>query len=55
MGVNTVATRTARKPGRPIDVARVISVGRDRSTGQAVLRFRDEKGRLVAVRLRPSA
>ena len=53
MGVNTVATRTARKPGLLIDVARVISVGRDRSTGQVVLRFRDEKGRLVAVRLRP--
>ncbi len=50
-----MATRTARKPGLLIDVARVISVGRDRSTGQAVLRFRDEKGRLVAVRLRPSA
>ena len=29
------------------------SVGRDRSTGQAILRFRDEKGRLVAVRLWP--
>ena len=51
--MNTVATRTPRKPGLLIDVARVISVGRDRSTGQAVLRFRDEKGRLVAVRLRP--
>ncbi len=33
--------------------ARVVSVGRDRSTGQAVLRFRDEKGRLVDARLRP--
>ncbi len=53
MGVNTVATRTPRKRGLLIDVARVISVGRDRTTGQAVLRFRDEKGRLVAVRLRP--
>ena len=42
-----------RKPGSLIDVARVIPVGRDRSTAQAVLRFRDEKGRLVAVRLRP--
>ena len=48
-----MATRTARKPGLLIDVARVISVGRDRSTGQAVLRFRDEKNRLVAVRPRP--
>ena len=35
------------------DVARVISVGRDRTTGQAVLRFRDERNRIVAVRLRP--
>ncbi len=43
----------ARRAGLLIDVARVISVGRDRTTGQAVLRFRDERGRLVAVRLRP--
>ena len=41
-----------RKPGLLIDVARVISVGRDRTTGQAVLPFRDERGRIVAVRLR---
>ena len=34
-------------------MARVISVGRDRTTGQAVLRFRDEQDRLVAVRLKP--
>ena len=40
------------KSGTLIDVARVVSVGRDRSTGEAVLRFRDTKGRLVAVRLR---
>ena len=46
-------TRTQRKPGLLIDVARVISVGRDRSTAQAVPRFRDERGRLVAMRLRP--
>ena len=53
-----MATRnpqSQRKSGILIDVARVVSVGRDRSTGQAVLRFRDEKGRLVAVWLRPSA
>ena len=31
----------------------MISVGRDRFTDQAVLRFRDERGRLVALRLRP--
>ena len=51
-----MATRKAkpqRKPGLLIDVARVISVGRDRSTGQAILRFRDERGRIVAIRLRP--
>ncbi len=42
-----------RKPGLLIDIARVVSVGRDHSTGQAVPRFRDENGRLVAVRPRP--
>jgi hypothetical protein len=42
-----------RKPGLLIDVARVLSVSRDRTTGQAVLRFRDERGRIVAVRMRP--
>jgi hypothetical protein len=40
------------KSGVPIDVARVVSVGRNRE-GQAVLRFRDTKGRLVAVKPRP--
>ncbi len=44
---------SSRKPGLLIDVARLISIGRDRSTGQVVLRFRDKQGRLVAVRLRP--
>ena len=48
---------TEKKPSRRnsgllIDVARVVSVGCDRPTGGAVLRFRDEKGRMVAVRLR---
>jgi hypothetical protein len=49
-----MATRkkSPTKSGTLIDVARVISVGRDRPTGGAVLRFRDTKGRLVAVRLR---
>ncbi len=42
-----------RKSSVLIDVARLICIGRDRSTGQVVLRFRDEKGCLVAVRLRP--
>ncbi len=47
--MTTVATRKAklrRKPGALIDVARVISVGR------VVFRFRDEGGRLVALRMR---
>jgi hypothetical protein len=39
--------------GRLIDVARVVSVGQDRKTGEAVLKFKDTKGSLVAVRLRP--
>ncbi len=53
--MTTVATRKAkpqRKPGVLIDVARFISASRDRSTGQVVLRFRDERGRLVALRMR---
>ncbi len=50
-----MATRKAkpqRKPGLLIDVARFISASQDRSTGQVVLRFRDEHGRLVALRMR---
>ncbi len=31
----------------------MISVGQDHKTGEAILRFRDTKGKLVAVRLRP--
>ena len=49
----TKTSRSRRSSGLLIDVARVFSVGHDRSTGQAILRFRDEKGRMVAVRLRP--
>ena len=41
-----------RPPGETIDVARVVSVGRDRKTGEAVIRLRDESGRWVALRLR---
>ena len=51
-----MATRKAkpqRKPGLLIDVARFISASQDRSTGKVVFRFRDERGRIVAVRLRP--
>ena len=47
-----MATRTQRKPGLLIDVARVLSVGRDRSIGRVALRFRDEQGRLVALWMR---
>jgi len=43
--------KSPAKFGVLIDVARVVSVGRNRS-GEAVLRFRDTKGRLVTVRLR---
>ena len=53
--MTTVATRRAkprRKPGVLIDVARFISASQDRSTGQVIFRFRDERGRLVALRMR---
>ena len=49
----TKKSHSRRTPGILIDVARVVSVGRDRPTGGAVIRFRDDSGRLVAVRLRP--
>ena len=50
----TQKKRTRRKPaGRLIDVARVVSVGQDRKTGEAILKFKDTRGSLVAVRLRP--
>ncbi len=42
----------ARKAGVLIDVARFISASQDRSTGRVVFRFRDERGRLVALRMR---
>jgi hypothetical protein len=50
-----VATRKkppARRAGVLIDVARFVSASRDRSTGRVVFRFRDEQGRLVALRMR---
>ena len=43
----------SRKSGETIDVARVISTGQDRKTGHAILRFRAEDGRVIALRLRP--
>ena len=39
--------------GRRIDVARIVSVGQDRDTGEAVIRLRDADGKLVAVCLPP--
>ncbi len=41
-----------RTPGLLIDVARFISASQDRTTGRVVFRFRDEQGRLVALRMR---
>jgi hypothetical protein len=44
-----VKKRTRRKPsGQLIDVARVVSVGQDRETREAILQLRDTEGRLVA-------
>jgi hypothetical protein len=53
--VTTVATRKAkpqRKPGVLIDVARFISASQDRTTGRVDFRFRYERGRIVALRMR---
>ncbi len=46
------ARKSSSKPGVLIDVARFISASQDRATGKVVFRFRDEQGRLVALRLR---
>ncbi len=46
------SAKPQRKPGVLIDVARFISASQDRSTGQVVFRFRDERGRIVALRMR---
>ena len=43
---------TTRKPGVLIDVARFISASQERTPGRVVFRFRDERGRLVALRMR---
>ncbi len=42
----------ARRAGVLIGAARFISASQDRSTGRVVFRFRDEQGRLVALRMR---
>ena len=39
--------------GRRIDAARIVSVGQDRDTGEAVIRLRDADGKLVALCLPP--
>ena len=47
-------TRRRNVPhGRRIDVARVVSVGQDRDTGEAVIGLRDADGKLVALCLPP--
>ena len=50
-----MAAKTPRLPtGRTIEVERVVSVGRDRQVeGGAVVRLRDGRGAMLALRLRP--
>jgi hypothetical protein len=40
--------------GQTIDVARVLSTGQDRKTGDAIIRVKDHDGRTFALRLRPA-
>ncbi len=49
-----MAAKAARRPtGRTIEVERVVSVGRDRELeGGAIVRLRDEKGAMPALRPR---
>ncbi len=44
-------TKRRRPTGKTIDVDRIISVGRDRETGGAVIRLKDEDGRTIALRM----
>ncbi len=46
-------TRRQTPHGRRIDVARIVSAGQDRDTGEAVIRLRDDDGKLVASCLPP--
>ncbi len=46
-------TRRRKPSGQLIDVARVVSVGQDRDTQEAILQLRDTDGRLIAIRLKP--
>ncbi len=49
-----MATRAKRPAGRTIDLERVVSVGPDREVeGGAIIRLRDERGAMLALRLRP--
>ncbi len=41
------------RPFTTIHIQRVVSVGRDRETGEVRLRFRDREGRAVELRLEP--
>ena len=54
-GGDGMPAKPARRPrGRTIDVERVVSVGHDRElNGVAIVRLRDEKGAMLALRLRP--
>ena len=44
-------TAQRRPTGNTIDVDRIISVGRDRKTGRAIVRIRDAEGRVYALLL----
>ena len=46
------ARKSSSMPGLLIDVARFIFASQGRSNGKVVFRFRDEQGRLVALRMR---
>ena len=49
-----MATEARRPTGRTIEVERMVSVGPDREVkGGAVVKLRDERGAMLALRLRP--
>ena len=49
-----MATRAKRPAGRTIEVERMVSVGPDRNVrGGAIVKLRDERGAMLALRLRP--
>ena len=45
-----MAQKPRRPTGRTYEIARVVSVGRDRETNGAVVTLRDEDGRIIALR-----